>query len=548
MRQHLTLISIRSTKRLCNYSRAGCRGISTSNTVQNEKTPLVSDVPEKAVTSLRDLADVDISQAALEAGSNSGLAFIGNNVMGAFKWITGWLPSFGKSEVVWSDVVTPKVTHFYIPSIYEAVQNYTGAPWIVVIGVGTLTLRAILLPLTRRTMRMPYLTTSFVPKHRSYGEFAKLLKQSRQTELHQKVMKWQQNLAGEKNGGSTLMSFFASGFIMVTINRGLRHLSRVTPLMEGGVGPFLDMTVNSNASVGFYFLPICVVAGLFTNLHMNIRKQKWYNPRLAVVIVPVGGIFAFFIGKISVTLCLHYAISSWCSAALTIVQHTNHELLKLPPPLKVATPRETIRLTEDRQRSAETASSTSIYSASDSEKLDFTVEDLSGISPKTFQHHDQKSEEEFLKELTGKHLDAVQSGPTKFDTPYTPIFKLGQYKEIEDGSDTQTVVEDNFPSPPPAPGMLQRAQSSVPKFQFRKRFMAWYYRQKLMRHGKKGKMTLFLEDAPQEMNFVRDSVELTTKVTPGLKRYVLRRQYPMNTLEEMERKVSYIERVQNQRW
>lgn len=41
-------------------------------------------------------------------------------------------------------------------------------------------------------------------------------------------MKWQQNLAGEKNGGSTLMSFFASGFIMVTINRGLRHLSRVT--------------------------------------------------------------------------------------------------------------------------------------------------------------------------------------------------------------------------------------------------------------------------------------------------------------------------------
>ena len=38
------------------------------------------------------------------------------------------------------------------------------------------------------------------------------------------------------------------------------------------------------------------------------------------------------------------------------------------------------------------------------------------------------------------------------------------------------------------------------------------------------------------------------QVTPGLKKYVLRRQYPMNTLEEMERKVSYIERVQNQRW
>lgn len=174
----------------------------------------------------------------------------------------------------------------------------------------------------------------------------------------------------------------------------------------------------------------------------------------------ISHFYSYYHQYILQTLCLHYAISSWCSAALTIVQHTNHELLKLPPPLKVAAPRETIRLTEERPRSAETVSSTSIYSASDSEKLDFTVEDLSGISPKTFQHHDQKSEEEFLEELTGKHLDAVQSGPAKFDTPYTPIFELGQYKEIEDGSDTQTIVEDNFPSPPPAPGMLQRAQSS----------------------------------------------------------------------------------------
>jgi hypothetical protein len=33
-----------------------------------------------------------------------------------------------------------------------------------------------------------------------------------------------------------------------------------------------------------------------------------------------------------------------------------------------------------------------------------------------------------------------------------------------------------------------------------------------MRHGKKGNMSLFLEDAPPEMNFVQDPVQLTTKV------------------------------------
>ena len=64
------IVQTRSTKRLFNYNRAGCRGISTSHTVYDEKTPLVSEVPEKAVTSLRDLADVDISQTALEAGSS----------------------------------------------------------------------------------------------------------------------------------------------------------------------------------------------------------------------------------------------------------------------------------------------------------------------------------------------------------------------------------------------------------------------------------------------------------------------------------------------
>ena len=42
--------------------------------------------------------------------------------MGAFNWVSGWLPSFGKSEVVWNDVVVPKLTHLYIPSLYEFIQ------------------------------------------------------------------------------------------------------------------------------------------------------------------------------------------------------------------------------------------------------------------------------------------------------------------------------------------------------------------------------------------------------------------------------------------
>ena len=45
--------------------------------------------------------------------------------MGAFNWITSFLPGFGSSEVVWNDVVTPKLTHLYIPSIYETIQVST---------------------------------------------------------------------------------------------------------------------------------------------------------------------------------------------------------------------------------------------------------------------------------------------------------------------------------------------------------------------------------------------------------------------------------------
>ena len=156
-------------------------------------------------------------------------------------------------------------------------------------------------------------------------------------------------------------------------------------------------------------------------------------------------------------MCLHYAISSWFSTALTIVQHKNHKLLKLPPPAKGPKPLETITLTEELTKSVKPINTTFEDSVSESEKLDFTAEDMSGISPKTFREHDQKSEEEFLEELTGKHLDAIQKGPTKFDTPYTPIFKLGQYKEEKESSDTEVMLEDNCPPPPAPPGFLKNA-------------------------------------------------------------------------------------------
>ena len=156
-------------------------------------------------------------------------------------------------------------------------------------------------------------------------------------------------------------------------------------------------------------------------------------------------------------MCLHYAISSWFSTALTIVQYKNHNLLKLPPPLKPPKPVETITLTEELTKSVKPTQTTHVDSVSESEKLDFTADDMSGISPKTFQEHDQKSEEEFLEELTGKHLDAIQKGPTTFDTPYTPIFKLGQYEEKKESSDTETVLEDNCPPQAAPPGFIKNA-------------------------------------------------------------------------------------------
>lgn len=48
--------------------------------------------------------------------------------MGAFSWIKGYLPfqadaQFqGDAQLMWNDTVIPKLTHLYIPSIYEFIQ------------------------------------------------------------------------------------------------------------------------------------------------------------------------------------------------------------------------------------------------------------------------------------------------------------------------------------------------------------------------------------------------------------------------------------------
>jgi hypothetical protein len=65
---------VRSPKRLCYYKKIGCRAMSTSPPVHEDKVEMVSSASdgstEGAIASLRELADVEISQVALEAGSS----------------------------------------------------------------------------------------------------------------------------------------------------------------------------------------------------------------------------------------------------------------------------------------------------------------------------------------------------------------------------------------------------------------------------------------------------------------------------------------------
>ena len=64
------MFQIRTSKRLCHYNKIGCRSITTSHSVYDDKKDIISSPPEGTITSLRDLADVDINQVALEAGSS----------------------------------------------------------------------------------------------------------------------------------------------------------------------------------------------------------------------------------------------------------------------------------------------------------------------------------------------------------------------------------------------------------------------------------------------------------------------------------------------
>ena len=44
------------------------------------------------------------------------------------------------------------------------------------------------------------------------------------------------------------------------------------------------------------------------------------------------------------------------------------------------------------------------------------------------------------------------------------------------------------------------------------RFKHWRFRQRLARHGKKGVLKEFIDEAPIEQNFIRPPVKLTTEV------------------------------------
>ena len=158
-------------------------------------------------------------------------------------------------------------------------------------------------------------------------------------------------------------------------------------------------------------------------------------------------------------MCLHYAISCWCTAILNIIQRTNHDLLKLPPPYKPSPPPENIRLSRELPR-LEPLVPITMDDITDNKKSDFAAEDLSGISPKKFQRHDEKSELEFLEELTGKKSEETPKRSIGFETPYSPIFKLGQHDEEPVVAQDNLPVGDNIPPPPAPPGIMQKAVGS----------------------------------------------------------------------------------------
>ena len=152
-------------------------------------------------------------------------------------------------------------------------------------------------------------------------------------------------------------------------------------------------------------------------------------------------------------MCLHYALSSWYTAGLAITQQTNHKLLKLPPPYRAPPPAEPIKLSRKTVHAETVSLPTEVE-----EPTDVESEDLSEISPKVFQAHYEKTDLQLLEELTGKQSEHIPRRASSFNTPYTPVFKLGEQEE--EPAEERGAAGENIPPPPPPPGALKRIVGS----------------------------------------------------------------------------------------
>eukprot|EP00116_Pleurobrachia_bachei_P007418 sb/3467680/ len=288
------------------------------------------------------------------------------------------------------------------------------------------------------------------------------------------------------------------------------------------------MSVLGDSTVGLYAFPIIWASALGAMFHLNYANDKWYNPRLALIGLPAAGVMVYIFGKFSLVLSMHYAVSSWFTVMLFSMQRWEkaRNALDLPqvfrPAPAVPLPSLVRKLPSPAQQQ-------------------LVEEELLIEEPMI----DLRSEEEI-----------VDPAAAEQPTPYKPIFKIGPTattttaaKPLEIVSEGGETGSDNaYVAPPKGGGFMSIVKQYEKGSRVTERFRHWRLRQRLARHGKKGKLKEFIDEAPVEQNFLRDPVKLTAEVTPGLKRYVKRRQYPTDTTEQNERKISYIERTQSQRW
>lgn len=182
---------------------------------------------------------------------------------------------------------------------------------------------------------------------------------------------------------------------------------------------------------------------------MNARKEAWYNPRLAVVAVPVVGVFVFGISYMPVAMTLHYAISSWYTAGLHAVQQTNHELLGLPPPGRKLQPQPEVVMT---RQIAKTQHVTETQPEEEVEAVHF-------VKPEE-EHPRQPSEQSLLEEFIPPAPQPLYSQ----ELPYTPVIRLGpRYTKSTAAPEEQEKVfgEENVQKPPPSGGMVNTIASKL---------------------------------------------------------------------------------------